>query len=158
MRALGVVLLAVLAAAGCAHRHAPAPEAAPRAATFLMFEDRRAEPAMQFYTSLFPESSIDSIERYGPTGPGPEGTIKSAAFTFAGQQFMASDTFVKHAFTFTPSMSIYIACDSEAELDALAAKLSEGGSFMMPPGNYGFSRKFAWVSDRFGVSWQLNLP
>ncbi len=59
---------------------------------------------------------------------------------------------------FTPATSLFVDCASEAELDALFARLPDGGEVLMAPANYGFSRKFAWVSDRFGVSWQLNLP
>jgi predicted 3-demethylubiquinone-9 3-methyltransferase (glyoxalase superfamily) len=65
---------------------------------------------------------------------------------------------MKHGFTFTPSISLFVDCESEAELDAAFGVLSEGGKILMPPSNYGFSTKFTWVSDRFGVSWQLNLP
>lgn len=61
----------------------------------------------------------------------------------------------KHAFTFTPSVSLFVGCADEAELDKALAALSEGGGVLMPPNNYGFSRKFTWVNDRFGVSWQL---
>ena len=71
---------------------------------------------------------------------------------------MCIDSSVKHDFAFTPAISFFITCDSEAEIDNLFAKLSEDGGVFMPPDNYGFSKKFAWVSDRFGVSWQLNLP
>ena len=67
------------------------------------------------------------------------------------------DSPMKHAFTFTASMSLFVDCESEAELDSAFARLSEGGAVFMPPGNYGFSPKFAWLSDRFGVSWQLNV-
>jgi len=63
-----------------------------------------------------------------------------------------------HEFTFTPAVSLFVQCEDEAELDRLHAALSEGGGELMPPGDYGFSRKFTWVNDRFGVSWQLNLP
>ena len=61
-------------------------------------------------------------------------------------------------FTFTPSISLFVECESDAEIERLAGALGEGGQFMMPLGDYGFSRRFAWVSDRFGVSWQINLP
>jgi len=64
---------------------------------------------------------------------------------------------VKHAFTFTPSMSIFVDCENEAELHEAFKQLSEGGKVLMPLDSYGFSSKFWWVSDRFGVSWQLNL-
>ncbi len=125
--------------------------------TFLMFEGR-AEEAIRFYTSLFPNSEIVQMRKYGPDGPGPEGSVNSALFTLNGQQVMAFDSFVKHAFTFTPSMSFFVVCEDRAEHDRLFAALSEGGGVMMPPNNYGFSQWFAWCNDRFGVSWQINLP
>ncbi|MBZ5601546.1 MAG: VOC family protein [Acidobacteriia bacterium] len=123
---------------------------------FLMFEGR-AEEAMRFYVSLFPASEIGEVIRYGPGQPGPEGSIMKAAFTVGGQSLACSDSFVKHDFTFTPSISFLVACESEAEIQRLFAALSESGSTLMPLDNYGFSRRFAWVNDRFGVSWQLNL-
>jgi predicted 3-demethylubiquinone-9 3-methyltransferase (glyoxalase superfamily) len=124
---------------------------------FLMF-DGSAEAAVNFYVTLFPGSRIDRIERYGPGQPGAEGSVKRADFTVAGQSLICIDSPAKHAFTFTPSMSLFVDCESEAELDEAFGQLSDGGSVFMPPGNYGFSTKFAWVGDRFGVSWQLNLP
>ncbi len=60
--------------------------------------------------------------------------------------------------SFTPSISMFVTCESDAQVEKLAAKLGEGGSFLMPLNNYGFSKKFAWVNDRYGVSWQINLP
>jgi predicted 3-demethylubiquinone-9 3-methyltransferase (glyoxalase superfamily) len=125
--------------------------------TFLMFEGK-AEEAMTFYTSLFEGSEVRHVERYGPGGPGAEGTVKLAEFTLAGQRLLCIDSPVKHAFTFTPSASLFVECEDEAELDRVFAQLSAGGAVLMPPGDYGFSTKFAWVNDRFGVSWQLNLP
>jgi predicted 3-demethylubiquinone-9 3-methyltransferase (glyoxalase superfamily) len=123
---------------------------------FLMFEGC-AEKAMTFYVSLFPGSAVGRVERYGPGEMGAEGSVKRADFTVAGQDVMCIDSPVKHAFTFTPSVSLFVECETEAELDAAFARLSDGGGVLMPPGNYGFSRKFAWANDRFGVSWQLNL-
>jgi len=123
---------------------------------FLMFEGR-AEEAMKFWVSLFPGSEIGEVVRYGPGEPGPEGTIQQAVFTLAGQSVMCSDSFVKHAFTFTPSFSFFVDCASEEELRRLGAALAEGGGVLMPVDGYGFSRLFTWVNDRFGVSWQLNL-
>ena len=70
---------------------------------------------------------------------------------------MCIDSYVKHAFTFTPAMSLFVDCDTADELRRVTSALSEGGEVLMPLGDYGFSREFAWVSDRFGVSWQLNL-
>lgn len=123
---------------------------------FLMFEGK-AEEAMNFYVSLIPGSEITSIARYGPGQPGPEGSVMVATFTVAGQAVMCSDSYVKHGFTFTPSVSLFVDCESEEEIRRLATNLAEGGAELMPLGNYGFSRQFAWVNDRFGVSWQLNL-
>jgi predicted 3-demethylubiquinone-9 3-methyltransferase (glyoxalase superfamily) len=124
---------------------------------FLMFEGK-AEEAMRFYVSLFPGGEVTHISRYGSGGPGPEGSVIVATFTIAGQAVMCSDSFVKHDFTFTPASSLFVDCSSEEELRRLVAALSEGGKTLMPLDNYGFSRQFAWVNDRYGVSWQLNLP
>lgn len=124
---------------------------------FLMFEGK-AEEAMRFYVSLFPGGEVTHITRYGSGGPGPEGSVIVATFTIGGQAVMCSDSFVKHNFTFTPASSLFVDCTSEEELGRLVAALSDGGATLMPLDNYGFSRQFAWVNDRYGVSWQLNLP
>lgn len=124
--------------------------------TFLMFEGA-AEEAMTFYLSLFDDAEIVSISRYGAEGPGPEGSVMHALFRLAGQEFMCIDSFVKHDFTFTPAVSLYVDCADEGEIDRLYAALSEKGAVLMELGDHGFSRKFGWVNDRFGVSWQLNL-
>lgn len=124
---------------------------------FLMFQGRQAEAAMQLYTSLVPGSEILEVERYGAGGPGPEGSVMRATFSVAGQVVQCTDSWVEHAFTFTPSFSFFVECESEAQMDALWAELSQGGAAMMPLDDYGFSRRFGWLSDRFGVSWQLNL-
>ncbi|MFD0271518.1 VOC family protein [Streptomyces sp. NPDC127106] len=125
--------------------------------TFLMFEGR-AEEAMAFYTSLFDDAEVIDITRYGAGGPGPEGSVQHATFSLAGQQLMCIDSYVEHDFGFTPAVSLFVRCDSEAELDRLYAALAEQGTELMPVGDYGFSARFGWVNDRFGVSWQLNLP
>ena len=124
---------------------------------FLMFEGK-AEEAMNFYLSLFPNAKVLDIKRYGPNQPGPEGSIMKASFSIGNQTVLCTDSFVKHAFSFTPAFSFFVDCVSEEQVAQFATKLSEGGSTLMPLGAYGFSRKFAWVSDRFGVSWQINLP
>lgn len=124
--------------------------------TFLIFEGK-AEEAMTFYTSLFDDAEIVAVVRYGPDEQGPEGTVQHATLTLAGQQFMCIDSPIAHGFSFTPSMSLYVQCATEEEIDRLYATLAEGGGELMPLGDYGFSAKFGWVNDRFGVSWQLNL-
>jgi predicted 3-demethylubiquinone-9 3-methyltransferase (glyoxalase superfamily) len=125
-------------------------------ATFLMFEGA-AEEALNTYVALFSGASISSIERYGPGEQGPEGSFKRAAFTLSGHSLICFDSPVKHSFSFTPSMSLFVECESEAELEAAFAQLAAGGQVLMPLDNYGFSTRFGWVNDRFGVSWQLNL-
>jgi predicted 3-demethylubiquinone-9 3-methyltransferase (glyoxalase superfamily) len=130
---------------------------ARKVTTQLMFEGV-AEEAMKFYVSLFGGSQIKQVERYGPGGPGAQGTVKRASFTLGGQEFFCIDSPVKHQFTFTPSISLFVDCDSEAELEEVFSRLSAGGAVLMPLDNYGFSSRFGWVNDRFGLSWQLNLP
>ncbi|MCG7344900.1 VOC family protein [Sporosarcina sp. ACRSL] len=125
---------------------------------FLMFQGGTAEEAMNFYTSLIEDSEIKFISRYGPDGPGKEGTVVQAVFTLKGQEFMCIDSHIDHEFDFTPSFSIFLTCDTEEEIDDLYEKLLQDGAALMPINNYGFSKKFGWIVDRFGVSWQLNLP
>ena len=125
---------------------------------FLMFQGNDAEAAMNFYVSLFPGAEIIEVVRYGPGEAGAEGSVHRATFSIAGQTVMCIDSPVKHAFSFTPAFSFFIDCSSEEEQRRVFAGLSEGGNVLMPLGDYGFSRQFAWVSDRYGVSWQLNLP
>ncbi|MGO4572298.1 VOC family protein [Microvirga sp. 2TAF3] len=129
---------------------------AQKITTFLMFEGT-AEKAMNFYSSLFKNSSVTSIKRYGAGEAGAEGSVMHATFALDGQNFMCIDSSVKHNFTFTPAMSLFVNCESEAEIDELFRKLSEGGQVYMPLDKYPFSEKFGWVADKYGVSWQLNL-
>ena len=130
---------------------------ASKVTSHLMFEGV-AEEAMNFYVSLFRGSRIIQVERYGPGEQGVEGSVKKATFTLVGREFMCIDSPVKHAFTFTPSISLLVDCESEAELEEVFGRLSTGGRVLMPLDNYGFSTRFGWVQDRFGPSWQLNLP
>lgn len=125
---------------------------------FLMFQEGKAEEAMNYYTSIIEDSGITSITRYGANEAGEEGTVVRALFNLKGQEFMCIDSHVNHAFTFTPSISIFLTCESETEIDTLYEKLLGDGQALMPLGDYGFSKKFGWVNDRFGVSWQLDLP
>jgi len=125
-------------------------------ATFLMFYGT-AEEAMRLYVSLFPGSAITRLERYGPDEGGPEGSVKRAHLQLGGQELMCFDSPVKHDFTFTPSISLFVECESAAELEDVFGRLAEGGTVLMPLDDYGFSTRFGWLNDRFGVSWQLNL-
>lgn len=122
----------------------------------LMFTGDAAE-AMTFYVSLFPGSEVLAVERYGPGEMGAEGSVKLARFRLAGQEFLCIDSPPVHNFTFTPSVSVFVECESEEELDEVFGRLSTGGVVLMPLDNYGFSQRFGWLQDRFGLSWQLNL-
>jgi predicted 3-demethylubiquinone-9 3-methyltransferase (glyoxalase superfamily) len=123
---------------------------------FLMFQGN-AEAAMKFYVSLFADGKIIDIVRYGPSEPGAEGSVKTASFAVAGQSVMCVDSPVKHDFTFTPAFSFFVECESEEQIRELAAAFLDGGTALMPLAAYGFSRQFAWINDRYGVAWQLNL-
>ncbi len=127
-----------------------------RITTQLMFEGN-AEAAMNLYVGLFPDAEILSVLRFGPGEPGPEGTIKHAAFTLAGQRIQCIDSLAPHAFGFTPAMSLFVQCATNEELEHLYNALVEGGQALMPLGEYPFSTRYGWVNDRFGVSWQLNF-
>ncbi|RIW33975.1 VOC family protein [Bacillus salacetis] len=129
----------------------------PKVTPFLMFQGN-AEEAMNYYISLVEGSEIKSISRYGPDGPGEEGSVMQAVFNLNGQDIMCIDSNIQHEFSFTPSFSFFLECDSEEEIDRLYGQLSEGGTALMPIGDYGFSKKFGWINDKYGVSWQMTLP
>jgi len=80
-----------------------------------------------------------------------------ASFELGGKPMMAIDSAAPHQFTFTPAISMWVDCSSSGEIERLSAALGDGGRALMPLGNYGFSRQFCWLADRFGVTWQLNL-
>jgi predicted 3-demethylubiquinone-9 3-methyltransferase (glyoxalase superfamily) len=124
---------------------------------FLMFQGGHAEQAMTLYVSLFDDGEILDVMRWQKGEQGAEGSIKLARFRAAGQCVLTSDSPVKHAFDLTPSWSFFVDCASGEEQERLFAELSEGGKMLMPLDDYGFSKRFAWIADRFGVSWQLNL-
>jgi predicted 3-demethylubiquinone-9 3-methyltransferase (glyoxalase superfamily) len=135
--------------------------------TFLVFK-RDAEDAITFYTSLFPDSHVLSTIRARADEPGwAEGTLQHAVFSIAGQQFMCINTPPPGArghdhapweqYQLTPSVALYVQCRTEEEIDRLFAALSKGGEVIMPLGSYGFSARFGWLNDRFGLSWRLNL-
>ena len=109
---------------------------------FLWF-DGQAEEAMNFYTSIFRNSKIGTVSRYGDAGPGPKGQVMTASFQLEGQDFLALNGGPQ--FAFTPAISLYVDCQDQEEVDTLWEKLSAGGE----PGRCG------WLKDRFGVSWQI---
>lgn len=119
------------------------------AAPFLMFQGRCGE-ALAFYVEVVPGARIVSLDKK------PDGTVAMARLSVAGLEIMANDSPPVHDFDFTPSTSTFLTVDAPEEVDALATALGEGGRLLMPPDDYGFSRRFAWTQDRFGVSWQIN--
>ncbi|MEO1255798.1 MAG: VOC family protein [Bacteroidota bacterium] len=136
--------------------------------TFLTFvgdQCGKAEEAINFYTSIFPNSAIKSITKYSEGEPG--GTpdlIKYGEFTLNETVYMVSESNYNHAWSFTPAASIFISDDSEDAIQTLFDKLSaDGGQIMVPldsyngEGDYGFGRKFGWCEDKYGVSWQFLL-
>lgn len=119
--------------------------------TFLMFSGQ-AEEAINHYISLFEQSEIKSIFR------NDQGGVLHAVFSLKGQTFMAIDSIVKHDFTMTPAISLFVTCDTEDEIERLYEQLSTSGKILMPLAASPVAVKFGWVEDRYGVSWQLNLP
>lgn len=109
---------------------------------FLWFENQ-AEEAARFYVSVIPDSAIESITRYGPSGPGPEGSVMTVGFTIHGQEFVALNGGPQYQFT--PAVSFAIQCDTQEEIDHLWDALSEGGK----------PHQCGWLDDKFGVTWQI---
>jgi predicted 3-demethylubiquinone-9 3-methyltransferase (glyoxalase superfamily) len=122
-----------------------------------MFQGGEAEQAMRFYIDVFGDGEIVQIARYGAGEPGAEGTVKQAVFRLRDQWLRTMDSPVQHAFAFTPSSSLFVECETAERVDELAGRLAQGGSSLMPLDAYPFSPRYAWVSDRFGVSWQVYL-
>jgi len=110
--------------------------------TFLWFNDK-AEEAANLYVSLFKNSKIDSISRYGDAGPGPTGSVMTVNFQLEGQKFIALNG--GPHFRFTPAISLFVNCESQQEVDRLWDELSEGGR----------KDRCGWLQDRYGLSWQI---
>lgn len=121
--------------------------------------DNQAEEAAAYYVSLFDQAASGSAAHYGQAAAEvsgqAEGSVLTVPFTLKGLQFVALNG--GPHFTFNPSISFFVHCDNEAEVDALFEGLSAGGAVLMPLQAYPFSEKFAWVQDRYGLTWQLNL-
>jgi predicted 3-demethylubiquinone-9 3-methyltransferase (glyoxalase superfamily) len=109
---------------------------------FLWF-DGKAEEAMNFYVSIFKNSKVGRVTRYGEAGPGPKGAVMSATFQLEGQEFMALNG--GPHFTFTPAISFFVNCETQQEVDELWEKLSEGGK----------KDRCGWLKDKYGLSWQI---
>jgi predicted 3-demethylubiquinone-9 3-methyltransferase (glyoxalase superfamily) len=109
---------------------------------FLWF-DNQAEEAMNFYVSIFKNSKVGKVTRYGDAGPGPKGTVMSATFQLDGQEFMALNAGPQ--FKFTEAISFFVNCESQQEVDQLWEKLSAGGA----------KGRCGWLKDKFGLSWQI---
>jgi predicted 3-demethylubiquinone-9 3-methyltransferase (glyoxalase superfamily) len=112
--------------------------------TFLAFADR-AEEAARFYVSIFRNSQIVQIARYGEAGPGPQGSVMVVVFQLEGQQFIAMNG--GPHFKFTDAISLSVDANTQEEIDDYSAKLTSGGGEQLPCG---------WVRDKFGLSWQVN--
>ncbi|WP_017772946.1 VOC family protein [Paraburkholderia kururiensis] len=112
-------------------------------APFLWFNGQ-AEEAANLYTSIFRNSRITEIQRYGEAGPGETGSVMSVSFELEGQAFIALNG--GPVFTFSPAISFFVHCETQDEVDALWTKLGEDG---------GEPRQCGWISDRFGVTWQI---
>jgi predicted 3-demethylubiquinone-9 3-methyltransferase (glyoxalase superfamily) len=124
-------------------------------APFLMFEGQAGE-ALELYAGAFEETEIGEVRRYGEDGPGAAGTVEHALLRIGDREVRLIDSPAEHGFGFTPAVSLFVDLDSAAEVDAAFEKLSAGGKVLMPLDAYPFSPRFAWVADRFGVSWQLS--
>jgi predicted 3-demethylubiquinone-9 3-methyltransferase (glyoxalase superfamily) len=122
---------------------------------FLMFQGD-GPAAIDFYLSTFPDAIVDVVDRHEATETAPAGAPRRGSITIAGQTILFFDSPPVHDFTFTPAFSLFVTCETEEEVRHLATVLVEGGTALMPLGNYGFSTLFAWVNDRFGLSWQLS--
>lgn len=125
--------------------------------SFLTFQGGVGADALALYARVFADYEVVFDQRYGPEGPGPEGTIMAATFRVAGNEVSCADSPVDHDWGFTPAVSLWVEAGDDAELEALFTGLSEGGTVFMPLDGYGFSTRFGWVGDPFGVTWQLNL-
>jgi predicted 3-demethylubiquinone-9 3-methyltransferase (glyoxalase superfamily) len=109
---------------------------------FLWF-DGKAEEAVNFYVSIFKNSKVGTITRYGDAGPGPKGPVMIATFQLEGQDFIALNGGPQY--TFTPAISLFVDCKTQQEVDDLWNKLSEGGK----------TDRCGWLRDKYGLSWQI---
>src|SRR5690242_3177854 len=111
--------------------------------TPFLWYDGNAEEAVNFYVSVFKNSKVVSFARYGDAGPGPKGSVMAAAFQLEGQDFIALNGGPQ--FTFSPAISFFVNCETQADVDELWDKLSEGGR----------TNRCGWLDDRYGLTWQI---
>lgn len=124
---------------------------------FLMFQGQTDE-AVELYLYAFPGCRVAESTYRGFDGSALQGKRSYAVLVLGGLRFICADSDFERAFRFTPSLSLFVDFDTEAELRDSLSWLSQGGKVLMPLADQGPGRKFAWLNDRFGVSWQLNLP
>jgi predicted 3-demethylubiquinone-9 3-methyltransferase (glyoxalase superfamily) len=126
--------------------------------THLMFQNGRAREALHRYEELFGGAfTIDELHTYDEAAAGPTGQVQMAICTLLGRRLSCIDSPVQHDFDMTPAISLFVECNDHDELERLFAALSDDGVVFMPLDDYGFSRRYGWVQDQFGVPWQLNL-
>lgn len=128
--------------------------------TFLTFSGAqygKAEEAIRFYVSLFPNSRVEYLRRHGEGAQVPASELWRAAFVLAGQRFMATETQGDERMVFNSAFTLYVRCQTAEEVEQLFARLSEGGKVHLPLGPYPSSQLFVWFDDKYGVSWQLEL-
>ena len=111
--------------------------------TPCLWFDGKAEEAVNFYTSIFKNSKVGHMARYGDAGPGEKGSVMTAMFEIEGQEFLALNG--GPAFKFSPAISLIVYCKTQEELDAYWARLLEGGA----------PQQCGWLTDKLGVSWQI---
>ncbi|WP_346827433.1 VOC family protein [Serratia inhibens] len=126
-------------------------------ATFVMFQGD-ARQAIDLYSELFGSFKVQQLLHYYDETPDGQRRIKHASIDFDRQNLVFIDSPVSHDFSFTPAVSLHVNLATEAELERIFARLAEGGEVLMPLDDYGFSARFGWLNDRFGLSWQLNVP
>ena len=126
----------------------------PKITTFLMYNNQ-AEEAINLYTSLFDDSEIITMVKYDEDGPGEPGTVQHSIFTLNGQVFMAIDANSGQELPMNPAISLYVTVKDNAEMERLYNGLKKEGAILMPKTEMPPYKQFAWVQDKYGVSFQL---
>lgn len=123
----------------------------------ILFQNGLAKQALERYSEIFDDYTLDRLDIYEADSGGPEGQVQVADFRVHGQRFVCIDSPIQHEWDMTPGIAPFIECDDDAQMERLFDALADGGQVHMPLGDYGFGRRFGWVEDRFGVSWLLNI-